>query len=70
MSVVANVAINIDGKQAQSLLKAIQGEVEKLNGTFDEVNKKGKSFGDSIKEAAGSAVKEFAAVALLKDYHL
>lgn len=63
MSVVANVAINIDGKQAQSLLKAIQGEVEKLNGTFDEVNKKGKSFGDSIKEAAGSAVKEFAAVA-------
>ena len=63
MSVVANVAINIDGKQAQSLLKAIQGEVEKLNGTFDEVNKKGKSFGDSIKGAAGSAVKEFAAVA-------
>jgi TP901 family phage tail tape measure protein len=63
VSVVANVAINIDGKQAQSLLKAIQGEVEKLNGTFDEVNKKGKSFGDSIKGAAGSAVKEFAAVA-------
>ncbi len=63
MSVVANVAINIDGKQAQSLLKAIQGEVEKLNGAFDEVNKKGKSFKDSIKEAAGSAVKEFAAVA-------
>ena len=62
MSVVANVAINIDGKQAQSLLKAIQGEVEKLNGTFDQVKKKGGGFGAAIKSAAGSVVGQLAAV--------
>jgi hypothetical protein len=42
VSVVANVAINIDGKQAQSLLKAIQGEVEKLNGSFEHSDTKKK----------------------------
>jgi TP901 family phage tail tape measure protein len=62
VSVVANVAINIDGKQAQNLLKAIQGEVEKLNGTFDEVKKKGGGFGAAIKSAAGSVVGQLAAV--------
>jgi TP901 family phage tail tape measure protein len=63
VSVVANVAINIDGKQAESLLKAIQGEVEKLNGSFDQVNKKGAGFGGSIQKAAGSVVGQLAAVA-------
>jgi tape measure domain-containing protein len=42
MSVVANVAINIDGRQAQDLLKSIQGEVKKLNGTFEELDTSSK----------------------------
>lgn len=62
MSVVANVAINIDGVQAQSVLKAIQSEVEKLNGTFDVVEKKGQGFGGAIKSAAGSLIGQLAAV--------
>ena len=62
MSVVANVAINIDGKQAQSLLKAIQGEVEKLNGSFQDLEPKPKTFGQKIKDFAQSAVGQLAAV--------
>ena len=63
MSVVANVAINIDGKQAESLLKSIQSEVEKLNGSFGELEKPTKGFGASIKAAAGSVIGQLAAVA-------
>ncbi len=62
MSVVANVAINIDGKQAQSLLKAIQGEVEKLNGSFDQIPKKTGGIFDKLKSAATSVVGQLAAV--------
>ena len=62
MSVVANVAINIDGKQAQSLLKAIQGEVEKLNGSFDQIPKKTGGIFDTLKGAASSAIGQLAAV--------
>ena len=62
MSVVANVAINIDGKQAQSLLKAIQGEVEKLNGSFDQIPKKTGGIFNTLKGAASSAIGQLAAV--------
>ena len=61
MSVVANVAINIDGKQAESLLKSIQAEVEKLNGSFEEVQKKSKGFGGRLADVAGSVVGQLAA---------
>jgi TP901 family phage tail tape measure protein len=62
VSVVANVAINIDGKQAQSLLKAIQSEVEKLNGEFDQVSKKTSGLFDQLNSAATSAVGQLVAV--------
>ncbi len=62
MSVVANVAINIDGKQAESLLKSIQSEVEKLNGSFGKLEKPAQGFGASIKAAAGSVIGQLAAV--------
>ncbi len=62
MSVVANVAINIDGKQAKSLLKSIQSEVDKLNGSFGELEKPTQGFGASIKDAAGSVIGQLAAV--------
>ena len=62
MSVVANVAINIDGKQAQNLLKAIQGEVEKLNGAFKQIPKRTGGIFDKLKGAATSAVGQPAAV--------
>jgi TP901 family phage tail tape measure protein len=62
VSVVANVAINIDGKQAQSLLKAIQGEVEKLNGSFDQIHKKTGGIFDNLKDAATSVIGQLAAV--------
>jgi TP901 family phage tail tape measure protein len=62
MSVVANVAINIDGKQAQSLLQAIQNEVEKLNGSFDRIPKKTKGIFENLKSAASSVVGQLAAV--------
>lgn len=63
MSVVANVAINIDGKQALQLLNAIESEVNKLNGSFEETKKKGGGIFDNIKSAAGSVVGQLAAVA-------
>jgi TP901 family phage tail tape measure protein len=62
VSVVANVAINIDGKQAQNLLKAIQGEVEKLNGAFKQIPKRTGGIFDKLKGAATSAVGQLAAV--------
>lgn len=62
MSVVANVAINIDGKQAQSLLKSIDAEVKKLNGSFNEVPKKTGGIFDKLKGAAGSVIGQLAAV--------
>ncbi len=62
MSVVANVAINIDGKQAETLLKSIQAEVEKLNGSFGKLEKPAQGFGASIKAAAGSVIGQLAAV--------
>jgi TP901 family phage tail tape measure protein len=62
VSVVANVAINIDGKQARALLKAIQGEVDKLNGSFQDLEPKPKTFGQKIKDFAQSAVGQLAAV--------
>lgn len=63
MSVVANVAINIDGKQALQLLNAIESEVNKLNGSFSEIPKKTGGIFDKLKGAAGSVVGQLAAVA-------
>ena len=40
MSVVANVAINIDAKNAQAVLDAIKAKVKDLNGSFDQVKAK------------------------------
>ena len=37
MSVVANVAINVDGKQAKTILDEIKRKVEAMNGTFGNV---------------------------------
>lgn len=62
MSVVANVAINIDGKQAKDLLKAIQSEVEKLNGEFKDLEKPTAGLGGKIKNALGGVVGQLAAV--------
>jgi TP901 family phage tail tape measure protein len=61
VSVVANVAINVDGRQAQSQLKAIQGEVGKLNGSFDQIPKKTGGIFDKLKDAASSVVGQLAA---------
>ena len=63
MSVVANVAINIDGKQAESLLKSIQSEVEKLNGTFDQIPKKTGNIFGKLKGAIVPVVGQLATLA-------
>jgi len=63
VSVVANVAINIDGKQAESLLKSIQSEVEKLNGTFDQIPKKTGNIFGKLKGAIVPVVGQLATLA-------
>ena len=62
MSVVANVAINIDAKNAQSTLAAIEAKVKELNGSFDETTSKTNNFGANIKAAAADAVQQLASV--------
>jgi TP901 family phage tail tape measure protein len=62
VSVVANVAINIDGKQAKDLLKTIQEEVEKLNGEFKNLEKPTAGLGAKIKGALSGVVGQLAAV--------
>lgn len=63
MSVVANIAINIDAKNAQSTLAAIEAKVKELNGSFDETTSKSKGFAANIKSAAADAVQQLASVA-------
>jgi len=63
VSVVANVAINIDAKNAQATLSAIEAKVKDLNGSFDDTASKSNGFASNIKAAATSAVQQLASVA-------
>jgi len=57
VSVVANVAINIDAKNAAQVLEQIKGKVEQMNGTFKKVPEATKSIGDMQKAVAGLVAK-------------
>ena len=56
MSVVANVAINIDAKNAQAVLDAIKAKVKDLNGSFDQVKAKSAGAGAGLGGAFASAL--------------
>lgn len=56
MSVVANVAINIDAKNAQSVLDAIKSKVEALNGSFKKVESASSGIGGKLGSALSSAI--------------
>ena len=56
MSVVANVAINIDAKNAQAVLDAIQAKVKDLNGSFDQVKAKSAGAGAGLGAAFANAL--------------
>lgn len=56
MSVVANIAINIDAKNAQSTLAAIEAKVKELNGSFDQVKAKSAGAGAGLGSAFTSAL--------------
>ena len=56
MSVVANVAINIDAKNAQAVLDAIKAKVKDLNGSFDQVQAKSAGAGGSLGGAFAKAL--------------
>lgn len=56
MSVVANIAINIDAKNAQATLAAIEAKVKDLNGSFDQVKAKSASAGAGLGSAFTSAL--------------
>jgi tape measure domain-containing protein len=62
VSVVANVAINIDGKDAAKILDDIKRKVEAMNGTFDKVPEATKSIGN-IEKAVAGLVAKFVSVA-------
>lgn len=62
MSVVANVAINIDAKNAAQVLEQIKGKVEQMNGTFDKVPNAAKKL-DGLGSAALGLVGKFVSVA-------
>ena len=62
MSVVANVAINIDGKQAAAILDDIKRKVEAMNGTFDKVPNAAKKV-NGLGSALVGLVGQFATVA-------
>lgn len=67
MSVVANVAINIDAKNAQAVLDAIKAKVKDLNGSFDQVKAKsagaGAGLGSAFVKALGPLLTLTTAVA-------
>jgi len=56
VSVVANVAINIDAKNAQAILDAIKAKVKDLNGSFDQVKAKSAGAGAGLGGAFASAL--------------
>jgi tape measure domain-containing protein len=56
VSVVANVAINIDAKNAQAVLDAIKAKVKDLNGSFDQVKAKSAGAGGSLGGAFAKAL--------------
>ena len=56
MSVVANVAINIDAKNAQATLAAIEAKVKELNGSFDQVKAKSAGAGAGLGSAFANAL--------------
>jgi tape measure domain-containing protein len=56
VSVVANIAINIDAKNAQATLAAIEAKVKELNGSFDQVKAKSSGAGASLGSAFTSAL--------------
>jgi tape measure domain-containing protein len=62
VSVVANVAINIDGKQAAAILDDLKRKVEAMNGTFDKVPNAAKKI-DGLGSAALGLVGKFVSVA-------
>ena len=62
MSVVANVAINIDAKNAQAVLDAIKAKVKDLNGSFDQVKAKSAGVGGGLGAAFSKALIPIAAV--------
>ena len=67
MSVVANIAINIDAKNAQATLAAIEAKVKELNGSFDQVQAKsagaGAGLGSAFVKALGPLLTVTTAVA-------
>jgi TP901 family phage tail tape measure protein len=62
VAVVANVAINIDGKQAEKLLDSLEQKVKELNGQFKPLEEKSKGWASGLKAAASSAIGQLAAV--------
>jgi tape measure domain-containing protein len=62
VSVVANIAINIDAKNAQSTLAAIQAKVKELNGSFDQVKVKSADAGGGLGEAFSKVLGPLLAV--------
>jgi tape measure domain-containing protein len=62
VSVVANVAINIDAKNAQAVLDAIQAKVKDLNGSFDQVKAKSAGAGGGLGGAFSKALGPLLAV--------
>lgn len=62
MSVIANIAINIDAKNAQSTLAAIQAKVKELNGSFDQVKVKSAGAGGGLGGAFSKALGPLLAV--------
>lgn len=62
MSVVANIAINIDAKNAQATLAAIEAKVKDLNGSFDQVKAKSAGVGGGLGAAFSKALIPIAAV--------
>ena len=62
MSVVANVAINIDAKNAQAVLDAIKAKVKDLNGSFDQVQAKSAGVGGGLGSAFSKALGPLLAV--------
>lgn len=62
MAVVANVAINIEGKQAKAVLADLKRKVEELNGTFGKVPAASKKI-DGVGAAVGAVAGKFLAAA-------
>lgn len=63
MSVVANVAINIDAKNAASVLNEIKKKVEEMNGAFDKLPNAGEKTKGLASELIGLGAKFVSAAA-------